>query len=70
MFCLIVTLSGVGLVAQGTSKLVDESDADFWKSVYEENHVVEIDISLTKDAWESMTPKSQERGRGSDAGFT
>ena len=25
---------------------------DFWNSVYEDNHVVEIDISLTKEAWE------------------
>ncbi len=37
---------------------------DFWNSVYEDNHVVEIDISLTKEAWESMQPAQNERGRG------
>ena len=37
----------------------------FWNSVYEDNHVVEIDISLTKEAWESMQPAQNERGRGS-----
>ncbi len=37
---------------------------DFWSSVYEDNHVVEIDISLTKEAWESMQPAQNERGRG------
>ena len=41
----------------------DKSD-DFWNSVYEDNHVVEIDISLTKEAWESMQPAQNERGRG------
>ena len=37
---------------------------DFWSSVYKDNHVVEIDISLTKEAWESMQPAQDERGRG------
>ena len=37
---------------------------DFWNSVYEDNYVVEIDISLTKEAWESMQPAQNERGRG------
>ena len=37
---------------------------DFWNSVYEDNYVVEIDISLTKEAWESMQPTQTERGRG------
>ena len=42
--------------------------AAFWKSVYEENHVVEIGISLTKEAWEAMQPAQSERGRRGPGG--
>ncbi len=37
---------------------------DFWDSVYEDNHVVEIDIFLTKEAWKSMQPTRNESRRG------
>lgn len=39
-------------------------ETPFWKSVYEENHVVEIDISLSKEAWESMQPPTNSREGG------
>lgn len=45
-----------------------ENKDPFWKSVYEENHVVQIDISLTKEAWEAMQPAQGERGRGGPRG--
>jgi spore coat protein H len=70
LYWVFTAFAGVGLLAQQTSSNADDKDSDYWHSVYEENHVVEIDISLTKDAWESMEPKRQGRGRGSDAGFT
>ena len=70
LLCVVATLFEVGLVAQESGKLADERAAEFWKAVYHENHVVEIDISLTKEAWESMEPKRQGRGRGSESGFT
>jgi hypothetical protein len=40
----------------------DDSTSKFWDSVYKENHVVEIDIALTKEAWEKMQPAQGERG--------
>lgn len=41
----------------------EEEDEDtFWKSVYVENHVVEIDIALSRESWEKMQPAPRERG--------
>ena len=40
----------------------DTAEGTFWKSVYEEDHVIEIEISLTKAAWEKMQPTRSERG--------
>lgn len=41
----------------------DNSDQAFWQSVYKENHVLEIDLSLKRDAWEAMQPvRGQGRG--------
>ncbi|MEM7385971.1 MAG: CotH kinase family protein, partial [Verrucomicrobiota bacterium] len=36
----------------------------FWKSVYEDHHVLQIDIVLTGEAWEAMQPKQAAGGRG------
>ena len=33
----------------------------FWNSVYQEDHIVEISILLTKEAWEAMQPAQSER---------
>ncbi|MFT6576607.1 MAG: hypothetical protein ACJA16_004816 [Akkermansiaceae bacterium] len=47
---------------------IKPNDAVFWKSVYEENHVVNINISLTKEAWKSMQPQTNDRERGGPRG--
>ncbi|MEE2942158.1 MAG: CotH kinase family protein [Verrucomicrobiota bacterium] len=41
-----------------------DADAAFWKSVYKENHVVEIDISISREAWEAMQPRRIDRKPG------
>jgi len=38
-----------------------KADAAFWNSVYAENHVLDVQISITREAWESMQPKRPER---------
>ena len=62
---LLISASGVEPQIASEQEL---KDATFWKSVYEENHVVEIDISLTKESWEAMQPEQSERGRGGPRG--
>ncbi|MFK7765664.1 MAG: CotH kinase family protein [Mariniblastus sp.] len=36
----------------------------FWKSVYSENKVLDVEISVTKAAWGEMAPKQAARGGG------
>ena len=38
-----------------------KADAAFWNSVYAENHVLDIQISIMREAWEAMQPKRPER---------
>jgi hypothetical protein len=38
-----------------------KADAAFWNSVYAENHVLDVQISITREAWEAMQPKRPER---------
>jgi spore coat protein H len=40
-----------------------KADAAFWNSVYAENHVLDVQISLSREAWEAMQPKRPERRR-------
>lgn len=39
-------------------------DNAFWKSVYEENQVLNIEISITADGWKAMQPTRPERSFG------
>jgi len=43
-----------------------KADAAFWNSVYAENHVLDVQISLSRVAWEAMQPKRRERRPGED----
>ena len=70
LFYVIVASSALGLSAQDSNKQSNGEDAAYWESVYQGNHVVEIDISVTKEAWDTMTPQNQGRGRNADSGFT
>ena len=62
-FSIIAWLIGAALfpLAQATENNTDEA---FWNSVYEENHVVQIDISTSREAWEAMQPRRVERKPG------
>lgn len=41
-------------------------EPDFWESVYSDNHVLDIQITVTADDWKAMQPEQQQRGgRGS-----
>ena len=43
-----------------------KSDAVFWNSVYAENHVLDVQISITREAWDAMQPRRRERRPGED----
>ena len=60
---LFLSLS-LSLIAQST----DVSDEAFWESIYEDHRVLEIDILLTDQAWQSMQPVRNERDFGPPRG--
>ena len=43
-----------------------KNDAAFWNSVYAENHVLDVQISITRDAWDAMQPQRRERRPGEE----
>jgi len=43
-----------------------KADAAFWNSVYAENHVLDVQISITREAWDAMQPQRRERRPGED----
>lgn len=44
-------------------------ESGFWESVYSDNHVLDIQITVTADNWKTMQPEQQGRGgRGREGG--
>jgi spore coat protein CotH len=41
-----------------------KADASFWSSVFDANHVLNVQISLNRESWEAMQPKRPERRVG------
>lgn len=60
----VVLLLFVGLVSTSFGQDTDLSspDSGFWESVYSDNHVLDIQITVTADDWKAMQPEQQERG--------
>ena len=46
----------------------NETNEGFWRSIYDEHHVLEIDIVLTREAWEAMQPARGGRRSGAPRG--
>ena len=40
--------------------------AAFWNSVYAENHVLDVQISITRESWDAIQPQRRERRPGED----
>ena len=59
------SFTSLGLAAEKSSDN-KKADAAFWNSVYAENHVLDVQISLSRVAWEAMQPKRRERRPGED----
>ena len=43
-----------------------KTDAAFWNSVYAENHVLDVQISITRESWDAIQPQRRERRPGED----
>lgn len=41
-----------------------QDDDAFWKSVYDDNHVLQIEIKISRESWETMQPKRNNNARG------
>jgi len=57
---------GIALFASLGQAAEKEADAAFWNSVYAENHVLDVQISITREAWDAMQPQRRERRPGED----
>lgn len=58
MLLLMVPVSA----AFGQKAVPSSAESSFWESVYSDNHVLDIQITLTADNWKTMQPQQQERG--------
>ena len=59
------SFTSLGLAAEKSSDN-KKADAAFWNSVYAENHVLDVQISITREAWDAMQPQRRERRPGED----
>jgi len=59
------SFTSLGLAAEKSSDN-KKADAAFWNSVYAENHVLDVQISITREAWDTMQPQRRERRPGED----
>lgn len=65
----VLLLLSIGPVSTSFGQNTDppSRDSGFWESVYSDNHVLDIQIAITADDWETMQPEQQGRGgRGLD----
>ena len=60
------SFTSLGLAAEKSSEN-KKADVAFWNSVYAENHVLDVQISITREAWDAMQPQRRERRPGEDA---
>ena len=59
------SFTSLGLAAEKSSDN-KKANAAFWNSVYAENHVLDVQISITREAWDAMQPQRRERRPGED----
>jgi spore coat protein H len=50
------------VIAPTISTFANDNDA-FWKSVYEDNYVLQIEMKVSRDSWDSMQPQRGKNAR-------
>ena len=58
LFCMMVLSTLIHTVSDVSAQ--DSLDTPFWKSVFSDNHVLDIRIDVSREAWDGMQP-SRER---------
>ena len=53
----------LSVIAPALSIFAEDNDA-FWKSVYQDNHVLQIEMKVSRESWESMQPQRGKNARG------
>ena len=61
-FLNITWLAGAALIPLGQAA-ENKADDTFWNSVFEANRVLDVKISLSREAWEAMQPRREEQRR-------
>ena len=59
----IFTSLFLSLIAPGLLVFAEDNDA-FWKSIYNDNHVLQIEMKVSRESWETMQPKRANNARG------
>jgi len=54
LLAFLHAIAGVAVAQAG-----DRADEAFWNRVYQENHVLDVQIAMTREAWEAMQPRSR-----------
>jgi spore coat protein H len=52
----------LSVIAPTIPTFADDNDA-FWKSVYEDNHVLQIEMKVSRESWDSMLPQRGKNAR-------
>ena len=52
----------LSVIAPTIPTFADDNDA-FWKSVYEDNHVLQIEMKVSRESWDSMQPQRGKNAR-------
>ena len=61
---LKISLIYFGGISLNLSADPNDTASKFWSSVYEENHIVQIHINASREAWKSMQPSRFEKKPG------
>lgn len=62
----LIAILTISLFASAPLAAQDQTDTAFWDAVYKDNHVLEIDIKLFLENWDTMQPNRAERGQASE----
>ena len=52
-------------IAPALSIFADDNEI-FWNSVYKDNHVLQIEIAISRESWDEMQPQRGENARGNN----
>ncbi len=61
--CFLIWVTPGLIFSLNTQGASSSDNEEFWKSVYEDNRVLNIEISITDENWRAMQPTPPQSGR-------